>query len=86
MKMDLDWIVRKHGKTGDTWVAKVQDSMKVIDSSIALVRKIATELRPDLLDAIGLPEAIEWHAEQFQDRTGIKWLGSFQRDATQYFK
>ena len=72
MKMDLDWIVRKHGKTGDTWVAKVQDSMKVIDSSIALVRKIATELRPDLLDAIGLPEAIEWHAEQFQDRTGIK--------------
>ncbi len=71
MKMDLDWIVRKHGTGGDAWVPLVQDSMKVVDSTIALVRKIATELRPDMLDALGLRAAIEWHTEEFQRRTGI---------------
>ncbi len=71
MKMDLDWIVRKHGTGGDAWTLMVQNSMKVVDSTIALVRKIATELRPDMLDALGLPAAIEWHAEEFQRRTGI---------------
>jgi signal transduction histidine kinase len=49
----------------------VQDSMKVVDSTIALVRRLATELRPELLDALGLPAAIEWHTNQFQRRTGI---------------
>lgn len=71
MKMDLDWIVRKHGTSGGPWVPMVQDSMKVVDSTIALVRKIATDLRPDMLDALGLSAAIEWHSEEFQRRTGI---------------
>jgi len=71
MKMDLDWIVRKHGTGGDDWIPMVQSSMKVVDSTVALVRKIATELRPDMLDALGLPAAIEWHTEEFQRRTGI---------------
>lgn len=71
MKMDLAWAVRKHGAEGDPWVPVVQDSMKAIDSTIALVRKLATELRPEMLDALGLPAAIEWHSEHFQQRTGI---------------
>jgi PAS domain S-box-containing protein len=71
LKMDLDWIVRKHGAGGDVWVSMVQGSMKVVDSTIALVRSLATELRPELLDALGLPAAIEWHTKQFQRRTGI---------------
>lgn len=72
MKMDLDWIVRKHGTAGEPWVAMVQDSMKLADSTIGLVRRLATELRPDMLDSLGLPAAIEWHTEEFQRRTGIE--------------
>ncbi len=71
MKMDLDWIVRKHGTEGGPWVSMVQDCMKVVDSTIALVRKISTELRPEVLDALGLRAAIEWHMEEFQRRTGM---------------
>ena len=71
MKMDLDWIIRKHGAGEDPWVPMVRNSMKVVDSTIALVRKIATELRPEMLDALGLRAAIEWHMEEFQRRTGI---------------
>jgi signal transduction histidine kinase len=70
LKMDLDWIVRKHGAAGGLWVSLVQDSMKVVDSTIGLVRRLATELRPEILDAFGLRAAVRWHAEQFQQRTG----------------
>jgi signal transduction histidine kinase len=36
-----------------------------------VVRRIASELRPSILDDLGLAEAIEWQTQQFQTRTGI---------------
>jgi signal transduction histidine kinase len=36
------------------------------------VQRIASELRPGLLDNIGLSAAIEWQATQFQERTGVE--------------
>lgn len=38
---------------------------------IAIVRRIASDLRPVVLDVLGLDAAIEWQVQQFQDRTGI---------------
>ena len=35
------------------------------------MRRIATELRPGILDGLGLVAAIEWQANEFQTRTGI---------------
>src|SRR5437764_6797209 len=43
-----------------------------IDSTIQMVRRIATELRPGILDHLGLAAALEWQANEFQLRTGIK--------------
>jgi len=43
-----------------------------IDTTMLTVRRIATNLRPGLLDDIGLVAAIEWQAEEFQKRTEIK--------------
>jgi signal transduction histidine kinase len=43
----------------------------LIDEAIGTVRNIATDLRPALLDQIGLEAAVEWQAREFQDRTGI---------------
>jgi PAS domain S-box-containing protein len=45
--------------------------MRLTDSTITTVRRIASELRPFALDDVGLTEAIEWQARQFQERTGI---------------
>jgi two-component system sensor histidine kinase UhpB len=42
------------------------------DATINVVRRIASELRPSILDDLGLVEAIEWQGEQFQARTGIE--------------
>src|SRR6185437_3221265 len=43
-----------------------------IDTPIQTVRRIATELRPGILDHLGLIAALEWQANEFQTRTGIK--------------
>jgi len=45
---------------------------KFIDETIQKVRQIATELRPSMLDDLGLAAAIEWQAGEFQRRTEIK--------------
>jgi signal transduction histidine kinase len=43
----------------------------LIDTTILTVRRIATELRPPILDDLGLVAAIEWQTQEFQKRTGI---------------
>src|SRR5215475_13807447 len=45
--------------------------MKVTDNTINAVRRIASELRPSILDDLGLLEAVEWQAQNCQARTGI---------------
>ena len=43
----------------------------MIETTINTVRRIASELRPGLLDDLGLVAAIEWQVQQFESRTGI---------------
>jgi PAS domain S-box-containing protein len=50
---------------------KIATMIGLTDTTIGTVRKIASELRPSVLDDLGLVEAIEWQAQQFQSRTGI---------------
>jgi signal transduction histidine kinase len=45
---------------------------KLIDSTLQTVKRISTDLRPELLDDLGLSAAIEWQGGEFQNRTGIK--------------
>ncbi|MFN0110401.1 MAG: PAS domain S-box protein [Blastocatellia bacterium] len=58
-----DWATLKERSQGIT---------ELINNAIQTVRKISTELRPGLLDAVGLTAAIEWQAKEFETRTGIK--------------
>jgi len=50
---------------------KIKSMSSLIDTTIHAVRRIATELRPGILDDLGLVAAIEWQANDFQSRTGI---------------
>jgi PAS domain S-box-containing protein len=50
---------------------KIAEMMRLTDITIGTMRRIASELRPSILDDLGLPEALEWQAQQFQTRTGI---------------
>ena len=50
---------------------KIGVMTRLLDMTINAVRRISSELRPSVLDDLGLVEAIEWQAQQFQARTGI---------------
>jgi PAS domain S-box-containing protein len=50
---------------------KLQAMLKVTDATIHAVRRLASELRPSILDDLGLVDAIESHAQEFQTRTGL---------------
>jgi signal transduction histidine kinase len=44
----------------------------LLDDTIVTVRRIATSLRPGVLDDLGLAAAVEWQAQEFEHRTGIR--------------
>jgi signal transduction histidine kinase len=56
---------------GDEKVERIHGMNTLVDDSIALMRRIATELRPNLLDDLGLNAALEWQAREFSRRNVI---------------
>lgn len=50
---------------------KIEAMIKMTDGVLHTVRRISSELRPPILDDLGLSAAVEWQAEEFQARTGI---------------
>ncbi len=56
---------------------------RLIDAAVQAVRQVATELRPGILDDLGLEAAIEWQLEEFQKRTDISctFRGNMEEDA-----
>jgi signal transduction histidine kinase len=72
LKMDLSWLENKLPKKENSLIKKTQSMLNLIDSTIQTVRRVSTELRPGILDDLGLIAALEWQAQEFQDRTGIK--------------
>lgn len=71
-KMDLSWLDRRLIKDRKLLLDKINSMSKVVTVTIRAVQRISTELRPGLLDDLGLIAAIEWQSEEFQNRTGIK--------------
>jgi len=76
LKMDLRWIQRRIAKQERTEErTAILDRLKAmsfeVDNAIDSVRKIATKLRPVILDDLGLAGAIEWQTQEFKKRTGI---------------
>ena len=77
LKMDLALLEKKVAEVSGTedlqqFEEKLEELPVRVDTIIATVRKIATELRPPVLDDLGLEAAIEWQIQEFEKRTGIK--------------
>jgi signal transduction histidine kinase len=71
LKMDLSWLSRKIPKDQEVLFEKIGSMSKLIDATIQTVRRISSELRPGILDDLGLIAAVEWLARDFENRTGI---------------
>jgi signal transduction histidine kinase len=70
LKMEVGWLAKRL-KDKDL-IDKTDSMSKLIDSTVQTVRKIATGLRPEMLDDMGLIAAVAWQAKEFQKRTGIR--------------
>ena len=72
IKLDVSSLVRElpAGQTKES--NRVPSILKLVDGTIRTVRRIATELRPGMLDDLGLVATIEWAGEEFEARTGTK--------------
>ncbi|MEK6302037.1 MAG: MEDS domain-containing protein [Acidobacteriota bacterium] len=75
LKWDLERIDKVSSESGNIDASGLRASIKgmmgLIDATINTVIRISTELRPGVLDDLGLAAAIEWQAQQFEARTGI---------------
>ena len=71
LKLQLTWLASRLPKRSPLLHHKARSMAAHIDETIRAVRRIATELRPGVLDTAGLPAALEWQANQFQTQTGI---------------
>ncbi|NUM81548.1 response regulator [bacterium] len=69
LKMDLSWIERH--SPDHTLTEKLQSMSGLIDDTITLVRRISSDLRPAVLDNLGLAAAIEWQTDEFRKRSGM---------------
>jgi signal transduction histidine kinase len=72
LKMDLFWLGHHLPENFCELHKKAAAMIKCIDGTIKAVQRISAELRPGLLDDLGLAAAIEWQAKEFRDRTGIE--------------
>jgi signal transduction histidine kinase len=76
MKMDLAWIARRaatpDGVPRDALLDRLHGLLGMCDQIIGEVRRISAELRPGILDDLGLDAAIAWAAQEFERRTQIR--------------
>lgn len=72
LKMDLTWLAGKLPAEQKPLTIRTKSMFRLIDDTIHSVRKIASGLRPEVLDEVGLAAAIGWQAKDFQQRTGIR--------------
>ncbi len=70
LKMELSRVAEDHHQIPGLFV-RLRSVLDLIGNCVDAVRRISQELRPAILDHLGLGAAVEWHAGEFQKRTGI---------------
>jgi signal transduction histidine kinase len=69
--VDLWGLAADSPKEKQSLKGKIESISKFVGATMELVRRMSTELRPSVLD-FGLVAALEWQAQEFQNRTGIQ--------------
>ena len=71
LNIDLSWLNKRLPPDQEALVQKVASMRSSLDSAIQTVKRVALELRPGILDDLGLAAAIEWQGQDFEKRTEI---------------
>ena len=83
LKMDVYWLADElsTNKEATLLLEHVESMSQLLDNAVAVTRRVITDLRPTILDDLGLQAALEWQAEQFQKRTGVQcWVTCIENE------
>lgn len=74
LKMDLGWLSKRLLADQAQLATKIIAMKSIIDQSVKSVKRICSDLRPGILDDLGLVAAVSWYLDAFQQRSGIPCL------------
>ena len=73
LKMDLSWLLDRMPRNWKKLPERMQSMISLVDSMVDYVRNLSAQLRPAILDDLGLEAAIEWELEVFAERTNCNY-------------
>jgi PAS domain S-box-containing protein len=73
LKIDLSWLGKRLPEEDRILMDRAQKDLDLVNSAIKVAQRISSELRPGILDHLGLSAAIEWQLKEFSNRTGINY-------------
>lgn len=72
LKYDFNWVKSQFSESQKPLREKIKTMENLVNDLMQTVQRIASDLHPMVLDDLGLCEAVEWQAQEFQDKTGIQ--------------
>lgn len=82
IKLDLAQVSKKLPKSETSLINQVESMGETVDDTIKTIRRIAADLRPGVLDELGLKAAIEWQVEVFAKKIEVEYELSLSFDDT----
>lgn len=83
LKIDCAFIQRSLVDPGPKLEERFRSIASLIDTTVQTVRRMATELRPQILDELGLISAMQWQLQDHQGRTGLTYHFTFEPEDLQ---
>ncbi len=71
LKLELDLLDKKLDRVAPALRDNTKRLLELVEGTLPVVKQLIMDLRPPVLDDLGLQEAIEWQAQDFETRTGI---------------
>ena len=71
ISLDLHWLKNRSVDSAQNVQLKINDALSIVQDAAAAVKRINTELRPAILDDLGLFAAVEWQLRDFSQRNDI---------------
>ena len=72
LKLDIAWLMKKTGQNDIAVKSKFDETLSLLDNTVKAIRRICTELRPSIIDDLGLNAALEWQVAEFIERLNIE--------------
>lgn len=82
IKIDISMLKQRQEANDQVATPELDRTLQLVDTAVTSLRRIITDLRPSILDTLGLQAALEWQLQEFEKRTKVRC--SFQMKGDEY--